>query len=121
MIFKGIRHWFYQWLPSVSAHWHKKRRKGLQSKWRGEQVLECQAEQDRIFWEKVLMYSESPKKAHLELLGEAALGYHNTTTLTAGLSCKRPDYRLLAKVSQELAEHFGPQKVMEKFKEVFLS
>jgi hypothetical protein len=67
------------------------------------------------------MYSESPKKAHLELLGEAALGYHNTTTLTAGLSCKRPDYRLLAKVSQELAEHFGPQKVMEKFKEVFLS
>ena len=61
------------------------------------------------------------EKAHLELLGEAALGYHNTTTLTAGLSCKRPDYRLLAKVSQELAEHFGQQKVMEKFKEVFLS
>ena len=56
MIFKGIRHWFYQWLPSVSTHWHKKRRKGLQSKWQGEQVLECRTEQDRIFWEKVLMY-----------------------------------------------------------------
>lgn len=121
MIFKAIRHWFYQWLPSVSTHWHKKRRKGLQSKWQGEQVLECQAEQDRIFWEKVLMYSESPEKAHLELLGEAALGYHNATALTAGLSCKRSDYRLPAKISQALAEKFSPQKVIEKSKEVFLS
>ena len=74
-----------------------------------------------VLGKKVLTYSESPEKAHLELLGEAALGYHNATALTTGLSCKRPDYRLLAKVSQELAEHFGPQKVMEKFKEIFLS
>jgi len=84
-------------------------------------VLECQVEQDRIFWEKVLMYSESPEKAHLELLEEAALGYHNATTLAPGLSCNRREYRLSAKVSQELAERFGPKKVMEKFKEVFLS
>ena len=83
--------------------------------------MECQAEQNRIFWEKVLTYSESPEKAHLELLGEAALGYHNDTKLITGLSCKRSDYRLPAKVSQELADKFGPQKVMEKFKEVFLS
>ena len=74
-----------------------------------------------VLGKKVLTYSESPEKAHLELLGEAALGYHNATALTTGLSCKRSDYRLPAKVSQELAEHFGPQKVMEKFKEVFLS
>ena len=74
-----------------------------------------------VLGKKVLTYSESPEKAHLELLGEAALGYHNATELTTWLSCKRSDYRLPAKVSQELAEHFGPQKVMEKFKEVFLS
>ena len=83
-------------------------------------MLECQAEQNRIFWEKVLTYSESPEKARLELLGEATLGYHNATELTTGLSCKRTDYRLSAKISQELAEKFSPQKVMEKFKEVFL-
>ena len=83
--------------------------------------MECQAEQGRIFWEEVLTYSETPEKAHLELLGEGALGYRNATALTTGLSCKRSDYRLPAKVSQELAEKFGPQKVMEKFKEVFLS
>lgn len=74
-----------------------------------------------VLGKKVLTYSESPEKAHLELLGEAALGYHNATTLTAGLSCNRSDYRLPAKISQELAERFGPEKVMEKFKEVFLS
>jgi len=83
-------------------------------------VLECQAEQGRIFWEKVLTYSETPEKVHLKLLGEGALGYCNATALTTGLSCKRPDYRLPAKVSQELAEKFGPKKVMEKFKQVFL-
>jgi hypothetical protein len=57
----------------------------------------------------------------LELFGEVALGCHKATALTTGFSGKRSDYRLPAKVSQELAEKFGPQKVMEKFKEVFLS
>lgn len=66
------------------------------------------------------MYSESPEKAYLELLGEAALGYHNATTITSELSWKRSDYRLSAKISQELPEHLGPKKVMEKFKQVFL-
>jgi hypothetical protein len=57
----------------------------------------------------------------LELLGEATLVYQNATELITGLSCKRPVYRLPVKVSQELAEKFGPKKEMEKFKEVFLS
>ena len=117
---RRIHHILYRFLTSINMRWHAKRSKDLQSKSDGDERLECWTEQDRIFWEKVLMYSKSSEKAHLELLGEAALGYHNTTTLTAGLSCKRPDYRLPAKVSQELAEHFGPQKVMKKFKEVFL-
>jgi len=117
---RRIRHILYRFLPSINKRWHAKRSKDLQSKSDGDERLEYRTEQDRIFWEKVLKYSESPEKAHLELLAETALGYHNTTTLTAGLSCKRPDYRLSAKVSQELSEMFGPQKVMEKLKEVFL-
>jgi hypothetical protein len=118
---KKIKRFLYRVLPEWSSSFHAKKRKGFQSKWRGEEVLECQAEQGRIFWEEVLTYSESPEKAHLELLGEAALGYRNATALTTGLSCKRPDYRLPAKISQALAEKFGPKKVIEKFKEVFLS
>jgi len=100
--------------------WHAKRSKDLQSKSDGDERLECWTEQDRIFWEKVLMYSKSSEKAHLELLGEAALGYRNATELTIELSSRRSDYRLPAKVSQELAEKSGAQKVMEKFKQVFL-
>jgi len=121
MVRRNCRILYRLFLPSINNRWHAKKRKGLQSKWGGDQGLECQAEQGRIFWEEVLTYSETPEKAHLELLGEGALGYRNATALTTGLSCKRPDYRLPAKVSQELAEHFGPQKVMKKFKEVFLS
>jgi hypothetical protein len=118
---RRIRHILYRFLPSINNRWHAKRRKRLQSKWGVDESLECQAEQNRIFWEKVLTYSESLEKAHLELLGKAALGYRNATALTTGLSCKRPDYRLPAKISQALAEKFGPKKVIEKFKEVFLS
>ena len=54
MILRDLRRWLYRWIPSRSDHWHAKRRKGLQSKWGGGRVLECQSEQDRIFWEKVL-------------------------------------------------------------------
>jgi hypothetical protein len=57
----------------------------------------------------------------LELFGEVALGYHNATELTTRLSCKLPNYRLSPKISQALAEKFSLQKVIEKFKEVFLS
>ena len=51
---KKIKRLIYRHLPAWSSSLHAKRRKGFQSKWRGEEVLECQAEQDRIFWEKVL-------------------------------------------------------------------
>lgn len=54
MILKSFRRWLYRWLPSTSDSWHAKRRKGLKSKWSGDRVLECQCEQDQIFWEKVL-------------------------------------------------------------------
>jgi len=54
MILKNFRRWLYRWLPPVNDAWHEKKRKGLQSKWGGSRVLECQSEQDRIFWEKVL-------------------------------------------------------------------
>ena len=110
MIFKGIRHWFYQWLPSVSTHWHKKRRKGLQSKWQGEQVLECRTEQDRIFWEKVLMYSESSEKAHLELLGEGALGYCNATALTTGCPANGLTIDFLQKSPKSWPKSLAPKK-----------
>ena len=51
---KKIKRLIYRHLHAWSSSLHAKRRKGFQSKWRGEEVLECQAEQDRIFWEKVL-------------------------------------------------------------------
>jgi len=51
---KPFRHFFYRSFPSWSEALHAKRRKGLQSKWEGSRVLECQTEQDRIFWKKVL-------------------------------------------------------------------
>jgi hypothetical protein len=51
---KKIKRLIYRHLPAWSCSFHAKRRKGFQSKWHGEEVLECQAEQDRIFWEKVL-------------------------------------------------------------------
>jgi len=54
MILKSFRRWLYRWLPPANDAWHEKKRKGLQSKWGGDRVLECQGKQDRIFWEKVL-------------------------------------------------------------------
>jgi hypothetical protein len=54
MPWKKIRRLLYRLLPSCSTSWHEKRRKGYQAQWGGGEVIECQAEQDRIFWEKVL-------------------------------------------------------------------
>lgn len=51
---RRIRHILYRLLPSINNRWHTKRRRGQQSKWGGNASLECQTEQDRIFWEKVL-------------------------------------------------------------------
>ena len=44
----------YPWLPSWGRGWHEKRRKGLAYRHVPPGVLECQTEQDRIFWEKFL-------------------------------------------------------------------
>lgn len=75
MILKSLRRWLYQWLPSTSGPWHEKKRKGLQSKWGGDRVLECQAEQDRIFWEKVL--GQKSKGTFWELdAGDGVTGSH---------------------------------------------
>jgi len=46
---RGIRRPIYRLFPSWYESWHKKRRKGLQNRWGGDEVLECQREQDRIF------------------------------------------------------------------------
>jgi hypothetical protein len=72
---RRIRHIFYRFLPSINSRWHAKRRKGQQSKWQGEEVLECQVEQDRIFWEKVL--GQKSKGTFWELdAGDGATGSH---------------------------------------------
>ncbi len=72
---RRIRHILYRFLPSINNRWHAKKRKGQQSKWQGEQVLECQVEQDQIFWEKVL--GQKSKGTFWELdAGDGATGSH---------------------------------------------
>ena len=72
---RRIRHILYRFLPSINNRWHAKKRKGQQSKWQGEEVLECQAEQDRIFWEKVL--GQRTKGTFWELdAGDGVTGSH---------------------------------------------
>ena len=72
---KKIKRLIYRHLPAWSSSLHAKRRKGFQSKWHGEEVLECQAEQDRIFWEKVL--GQRTKGIFWELdTGDGATGSH---------------------------------------------
>jgi len=72
---RKIRHIIYRFLPPINNRWHAKKRKGQQSKWRGEQVLECQVEQDRIFWEKVL--GQRAKETFWELdAGDGVTGSH---------------------------------------------
>ena len=72
---RRIRHILYRFLPSINNRWHAKKRKGQQSKWQGEEVLECQAEQDRIFWEKVL--GQRTKGTFCELdAGDGVTGSH---------------------------------------------
>jgi hypothetical protein len=72
---KKIKRFLYRVLPEWSSSFHAKKRKGFQSKWRGEEVLECQVEQDRIFWEKVL--GQSTKGTFWELdAGDGVTGSH---------------------------------------------
>jgi len=70
---------------------------------------------------KVLTFSGSPETAHLELLGEAALGYSDADTLALCLAMPRDNYRLESGHVRELADRFGPDQVMKQFQKVFLS
>jgi hypothetical protein len=72
---KKIKRFLYRVLPEWSSSFHAKKRKGFQSKWRGEEVLECQAEQDRIFWEKVLEKKTQGRFWELDA-GDGATGSH---------------------------------------------
>ena len=74
-ILKKIKRFIYRHLPAWGTLFHAKRRKGFQSKWQGEQVLECQAEQDRIFWEKVLEKKTQGSFWELDA-GDGATGSH---------------------------------------------
>lgn len=51
---KHRRRRIYRWLPSWTPAWHDKRRKGLQAVLGEAGDLECQVEQDRIFWNRLL-------------------------------------------------------------------
>ena len=51
MILKKAQHMLYRLFPSWSKGLHRKKRKGLATRWPG---LECQRTQDAIFWEKFL-------------------------------------------------------------------
>lgn len=75
---KKIKRLIYRHLPAWSSSFHAKRRKGFQSKWHGEEVLECQVEQDQIFWEKVL--GRKSKGTFWELdAGDGATGSHGVS------------------------------------------
>jgi hypothetical protein len=79
-----IRFWkslWYPLLPSVSVRLHEKRRKGLFYRCCPPDVLECQREQDRIFWEKYLNPEAGGK--FLEIGGDGIVGSH-----TLGLELK---------------------------------
>lgn len=64
----------YPWLPSRAPRWHAKRRKGLAYRIFPEHGLECQREQDRIFWTSFL----HPKRGgqFLEIGGDGVTGSH---------------------------------------------
>jgi len=70
---------------------------------------------------KVLTFSGSPERAHLELLGEAAVEYDSAETLASRLLSARDNYRLPPAVARELANKFAPEQVMQQFRQVFLS
>ena len=71
----------YPFLPSLSMRWHEKRRKGLAYRYSPKGVLECQQEQDRLFW----CYFLKPGKTgrFLEVGGDGVVG-----SQTLGLELK---------------------------------
>jgi len=69
---RALKALFYPYLPSSSSALHAKRRKGLFYRHVAVGVLECQKEQDRIFWEKFLMAQEPG--FFLEVGGDGVVG-----------------------------------------------
>jgi len=65
----------YPRIPSTSPATHAKRRKGLFYRWCLPDILECQIEQDRIFWRQFL-HPEKPGK-FLEIGGDGIIGSHS--------------------------------------------
>jgi len=73
---------FYPLFPSSSPALHAKRRKGMYYRHAGPEVLECQKEQDKIYWRVFL--SDQKKGNFLEVGGDGVVGSH-----TLGLELNR--------------------------------
>lgn len=73
-LFRAWKSLVYPWFPSTSPQGHEKRRKGLLYRSGGREVLECQREQDRIFWSRFLR--PQPGGTFLEVGGDGATGSH---------------------------------------------
>jgi len=74
MTLKKLKSLVYPLLPSSSERWHAKRRKGLFYRHVDAGTLECQREQDRIFWTRFL---QPEKKGHFaEFGGNGVIGSH---------------------------------------------
>jgi hypothetical protein len=66
----------------------------------------------------VITWAGSKCQAHIDMLGEAAIPYRNRGELTGILLKFRPD---AARSWDVVTDAFSPQRVMQKFDEVFLS
>lgn len=64
----------YPALPSQTPKWHEKRRKGLAYRYFSEDGLECQREQDRLFWS--LFIRPELGGRFLEIGGDGVTGSH---------------------------------------------
>lgn len=64
----------YPILPPLGARWHEKRRKGLAYRHIPEDGLECQREQDRVFWSVFLRPTREGR--FLEIGGDGVTGSH---------------------------------------------
>jgi len=72
---RKIKSIFYPLLPSTSPRLHAKRRKGLLYRHVGPEILECQKEQDRIFWSEFL--ADKKRGEFLEVGGNGLVGSHS--------------------------------------------
>jgi len=71
---RKIKGFIYSWYPSSTRPFHGKRRKGVFYRYVDREVLECQMEQDRIFWSKLLHPEKRGRFA--EIGGDGVIGSH---------------------------------------------